>query len=46
MLLVILWPQEGTMIWIFAVIAVMGFVLVKLRRGRKTRQAAETRKAA
>jgi hypothetical protein len=28
------------MIWMFAVIAVMGFALVKIRRGRKTRQAA------
>jgi hypothetical protein len=27
-------------IWMFAVIAVMGFGLVKIRRQRKTRQAA------
>lgn len=27
------------MIWMFAVIAVMGFALVKIRRQRKTRQA-------
>jgi len=32
--------EEGTMIWMFAVIAVMGFALVKIRRQRKTRQAA------
>jgi len=28
------------MIWIFAVIVVMGFALVKIRRQRKTRQTA------
>jgi hypothetical protein len=28
------------MIWIFAVIVVMGFALVKVRRQRKVRQAA------
>jgi hypothetical protein len=31
--------QEGTMIWIFAVIVAMGFALVKVRRTRKTREA-------
>jgi hypothetical protein len=33
--------RRGTrMIWIFAVIVVMGFALVKIRRQRKTRQTA------
>ena len=31
------------MIWIFALIAVMGFALVKIRRQRKTRQTAGAR---
>jgi hypothetical protein len=34
------------MIWMFLVIVAMGFVLVKVRRSRKTRQAAEMRRAA
>lgn len=34
------------MIWMFLVIVAMGFVLVKVRRSRKTREAADTRKAA
>jgi hypothetical protein len=29
---------EAVMIWMFAVIAVMGFALVKIRRQRKARQ--------
>jgi hypothetical protein len=31
------------MIWMFVVIAAMGFALVKIRRSRKTRQAAGAR---
>jgi hypothetical protein len=31
------------MIWVFAVIAVMGFALVKVRRQRKVRQTAGAR---
>jgi hypothetical protein len=36
----VLREEEGTMIWMFLVIVVMGFALVKVRRTRKMRQAA------
>jgi hypothetical protein len=36
----VLREEEGTMIWMFLVIVVMGFALVKVRRQRKMRQAA------